>query len=257
MKTPKSTPHHRAAPGLCLLPLLFALTAGAAANYEQPAVLTGNIYEAGSGTNQLLYTFKRTATRSNSETHVLRDFLYPNGALAARETIVFQQGELVSFTLDEKQTGAHGRSVVARSGGNGSKRTLQFAWNEGSKAKTDSEAWQADTIVADMLPYFIASHWNQLAREEHVHLRFIVPSRLETVGFKLVRESEVSWHGKEAVRVRMEPSSVIIRQLVEPLFFIVEKAGEHHILEYVGRTTPKRRDGAKWKDLDARTIYSW
>ena len=53
----------------------------------------------------------------------------------------------------------------------------------------------------------------------------------------------------------MEPSSLIIAQLVEPLLFIVEKGGGHRVLEYMDRSTPKLRDGSKWKDLDARTVY--
>jgi len=37
----------------------------------------------------------------------------------------------------------------------------------------------------------------------------------------------------------------------------VEKDGAHRVLEYLGRITPKQRDGTKWKDLVARTIYDW
>ena len=108
-----------------------------------------------------------------------------------------------------------------------------------------------------MIPYFIVAHWNELARGTAVNFRFIAQSRLETVGFKLVKEADVMWRGKAAVRLRMEASSMIIAQIVDPIFFIVEKDGAHHVLEYVGRTTPKLRDGNKWKDLDARTVYDW
>ena len=137
------------------------------------------------------------------------------------------------------------------------RRRLLFDWTADGKKKTDSEAFVADTLVGDTIPYFIITHWNKLARGEAVNFRFIASSRLETVGFKLVKESEVDWRGTSAVRLRMEPSSVIIRQIVDPLFFTVEKDGAHRVLEYVGRITPKQRDGAKWKDLDARTIYAW
>jgi hypothetical protein len=108
-----------------------------------------------------------------------------------------------------------------------------------------------------MLPYFIVEHWNELIRGQAVMFRFIAQSRIETVGFKFVKESDVTWRGKAAVRFRMEASSFIIAQIVDPLFFIVEKDGAHRVLEYVGRTTPKLRDGSKWKDLDARTVYDW
>lgn len=223
-----------------------------AAALNDPALLTGTIYETSSGTNKVLFTFRRTAVRSNAVVHVVRDFLYPNGSLAARETIVFERDELVSFQLDEKQTGARGGSTVTKE----AKRKLLFDWTAaGAKTKTDSEVFQADTLTGDTIPYFIITHWKKLARGEAVPFRFLASSRLETVGFKLVKESEVDWRGKPAVRLRMEPSSMIIRQIVDPLFFIVEKDGEHRLFEYVGRITPKQREGTKWKDLDARTIY--
>ena len=244
------------ATGLALLACAASIGSVNAAeiDYEHPRVLTGTIYETASGTNKILFTFKRTAVRSNSAVHVTRDFLYPNGNLAARELAVFDLGHLVSFRLDERQTGARGSATVRGS-------TLLFDWVEGEGAsarkKTDSEKVQPNILVSDMLSYFIAARWDELASGTAVNFRFIAQSRLETVGFKLVKEADVTWRGSPAIRLRMEPSSFLIAQIVDPLFFIVEKSGEHHILEYIGRTTPKAREGNKWKDLDARTIYDW
>jgi hypothetical protein len=225
-----------------------------AVDYEKPALLTGTVYETASGTNRILFTFQRSAVRSNSTVHVTRNFLYPNGNLAARERAVFDQGKLISFHLDERQTGARGSATVRGS-------MLLFDWVEGEGAaarkKTDSEKLQPNTLVGDMIPYFIAAHWDELARGTPVNFRFIAQSRLETVGFKLLQESEVTWRGTPALRLRMEASNFLIARIVDPLFFIVEKSGDHRILEYVGRTTPKTRDGNKWKDLDARTVYDW
>jgi hypothetical protein len=248
---------------LCSTGALVLLCAGAnaAIAYEEPSEFTGTVYEMNSGTNKVLFTFKRTATRSNTTVHVVRDFNYPSGALAARETIVFERGQLVSFQLDEKQTGSRGSAWVAVDAKNSAKQKLLFDWatTDGgkTKTKTDNEALQPDTLVGDMIPYFIVAHWNELARGDAVNFRFIASSRLETVGFKLVKESEVTSHGKAALRFRMEASSIIIRQIVDPIFFIVEKDGAHRILEYIGRTTPRQREGEKWKDLDARTVYVW
>jgi hypothetical protein len=206
----------------------------------------------------VLFTFKRAAVASNSFVHVVRDFLYPSGSLAAREQIVFERGHLISFTLDERQTGARGASVVAADIRNSGKQKLLFEWTPSSgKRKTDSETLQPDTLVGDMIPYFIVAHWQQLMRGEPARFRFIASSRLETVGFKLVKEAEVMWRGRAAVRLRMEPSSFVIAQIVDPLFFIVEKEGAHRLFEYVGRNTPKLRAGSDWKDLDARTVYDW
>ncbi len=230
-------------------------------DYAQPELLTGTVYETASGTNKILYQFTRTAARSNLTVRVTREFSYPNGSLAAREEMVYERGRLASFHLEEKQTGAHGSMKVGHDPENPTKKMLLFDWtanaDESGTRKTDDEAFQSDSLVADMIPEFIRAHWNELARGQAVNFRYVAQSRLETVGFKLVKESEVTARGLPALRIRMQASSFIIAQIVDPLFFVVEKADPHRILEYEGRTTPKRREGSKWKDLDARTVYDW
>jgi hypothetical protein len=55
----------------------------------------------------------------------------------------------------------------------------------------------------------------------------------------------------------MEVSSLLLAPLVDPLFFTIEKAPPHRVLQYVGRTTPKIQSRGKWKDLDAVTVIDW
>ena len=243
--------------GLALLCPLARGAVLAAPDYAQPPRLRGTIFEAASGTNKVLFTFQRTAIRSNTTVHVVRDFLYPDGRRAAREIVIYERGQLAWFELDETQTGARG---TAKSGADAKltwRGDLAFEWTVGGKKKTDHEILQQNTLVGDMIPGFIAAHWRELVGGQKVEFRFIAPSRLETVGFQLVKESEVTWRGQPAVRLRMEASNFLIARIVDPLFFIVEMGGAHRVLEYVGRTTPKSPDGKKWKDLDARTVYEW
>jgi hypothetical protein len=55
----------------------------------------------------------------------------------------------------------------------------------------------------------------------------------------------------------MEATSLIIAQLVDPVLFTVEKDGQHRVLQYVGRVTPKTKAGNKWNDLDATFVFEW
>lgn len=241
-----------------LRPAISQCTEVGALSEAQPNSLTGTIFETSSGTNKTLYTFHRSATRTNVTVYARRDFLNPDGSLAAREQAILERGRLVSFELDERQTGARGFARVTADPKNSARQRLVFDWitREGKK-KTNHEVLQPGTLVGDMIPDFIVAHWRELSRGNEVPFRFIVPARLETVGLKLVKESDVTWRGQAAVRLRMEASNFIIAQIVDPIFFIVEENEPHRVLEYIGRTTPKQRDGNNWKDLDARTIYDW
>ena len=231
-----------------------------AVDYEQPKLLTGSVYETGADTNKILFRFKRTSARSGQTVRVLREFDSPDGSTAARERVVYEAGKLVSFALEDLRAGANASVVVRPDPKAAGKEQICFECRTGGTndtKKTNIERLQKDTLMSDMIAPFILSHWDALMRGSVIRFRFIALARAETVGFKLIRESETSWHGKAAIRVRMEPTSVIIAQLIDPLFFTIEKDEPHRIFQYTGRTTPQIRRGDKWKDLDATTVFDW
>lgn len=227
--------------------------------FEAPKLLTGTIYQAGAEPTQTLFTFRRMASLSGSTVRVERDYRSPAGATAALERVVYENGRLASYELEELQTGARGRAVVRPDPRKAHAERLFFDYTRapGVKTKSGSEELQTDVLVNDMIPGFILRHWADLNRGASPHFRFIVLQRAETVGFKLTKESEGTWHGTPEVRIRMEPTSIVIAHLVEPIHFFVEKGGEHRILRYDGRTTPMIKRGNKWEDLDATTVFDW
>jgi hypothetical protein len=228
--------------------------------YEEPRTLTGAIYAAGSS-GQLLFKFKRQATRSGATLNVLREYTYPDGKLAARERVVYEGDNLVSYQLEELQTGAGGSAKVRRDPKKQAKGTLEFEYRKeaggANRPKVSDEQLKPSTLMNDMVGPFLLSHWDALIAREKVKCRYIVIPRAETVGFTFTKESELTWKGREVIVVKMEPTSPIISALVDPLFFTIEKASPHRVLQYVGRTTPKIKAGGKWKDLDAVTVFDW
>lgn len=232
---------------------------GAELDYAEPPLLTGTIVARGS--TNVLYHFRRTTIRNNNTVQALRVFTYPDGKLAARERATYVNGKLSAFQVDELQISAQGNARLEPDLKNPAKTRIHFDYTVGNgaaaKKKTDSGSAEGDVLVGDMIPYFIVRHWAELMRGNAAKFRFVVPARLETVGFKLVKDSEVTWRGQPCVKLRMEPTSVIIAQIVDPLFFIVEKNAPHRILEYDGRSTPKIQRGNAWKDLDAVNLYDW
>jgi hypothetical protein len=229
--------------------------------YEEPKLLTATIYAKDSGRQQVLFKFKRVATRSGSELSVLRQYTYPDGRLAAREQVVYNGDDMASYGLDELQIGAAGSVKVVRDRSNPAKNMLEFEYSKdaasGRKPKTSTETLRNDTLTSDMVGTFLASHWNELANGAKVKCRYIVIPRRETVGFTFVKERETTSQGRRVAIIRMEATSPIIAQLVDPLFFTLEAESPHRVLEYSGRVTPKSRVGNKWDDLDATCVFEW
>jgi hypothetical protein len=229
--------------------------------YEEPRLLTGTIYAKDSTPHRVLFKFKRVATRSGSELSVLREYTYPDGQLAARERVVYNGDDLASYALDELQIGAAGAVKVLRDRSNPAKCVLQFEYSKdlasSRKPKTSTESLRNDTLTSDMVAPFLVAHWNELADGAKVKCRYVVVPRRETVGFTFVKESETVSQGRHGVIIRMEATSPIIAQLVDPLFFTLEAEKPHRVLEYTGRVTPKAKVGNKWDDLDATCVFAW
>jgi len=225
---------------------------------EDPKLLTGAIYARGSDRQKLLFRFKRQASHSGSTRRVVRDFTYPDGRAAAQEEAIYEGNYLMSFVVREFQIGAVGSATISHATGQ-TKGTIQFEYvkSPGSSAKSRTEALRDNTLIGDMVAPFLADHWAALMRGEKVKCRYIVVPRMETVGFTFVKDATSDAKNTGVVSIKMEPTSRIIAAIVNPLYFSLEEAAPHRVLQYSGRTTPKLDVSGKWDDLDAVTVFDW
>jgi hypothetical protein len=230
-----------------------ARAADAGVDYLDPITLTGKIYSDAS-LKQVLFTFHRTATNAGPTIRVVREFNLPDGKLAAREHVVYENSRLKSFKLEEFQSGARGGIMVQSDGGGGK---MDLNYTEGATKKNTNEKFSDENLISDMVGPYIVAHWEALTKGESVKCRLISVSRGETVGFKFFKESDSTWHGKPVMMVTLQPSSILVAQFVAPMHFVVEKSSMHRVLQYTGRTTPSIQKNGKWDDFDAVTVFDW
>ena len=225
--------------------------------YEYPKFLTGTIYAANSDQKRVLYKFKRTVTTSGNSLTAVREFIAPHGTLAARETVVYLGDDLVSFEVEDLQ--AKTSATVQLSRAAKTKATIAFKYVSGNNTKTNiaTESLRPDTLISDMIAPFLTAHWADLLKGKEVKFRFVAADRAETIGFKFAEHAESTRNGKPVIVLKMSPSSFVIAPFVNPIYVTMEKDGEHRVLQYDGRTTPKIKDGNEWKDLDAVTVFDW
>jgi hypothetical protein len=227
--------------------------------YEEPRFLAAVINRQGPGGSTLLFRFQREAVRKGEKLDVRRDYTYPDGKLAARERAVYKGNDLLLYELQEAQIGARGSAQIRRVPGNPAKGSIEFEYSKapGAAPKSNTEALAENTLIGDMVAPFLVSHWQELRRGEKVKCRYVVVPRRETVGFTFVEDSKATGQNQGLVIIRMEATSPFVAALVDPVFFTIEKAAPHHVLQYAGRTVPKIQTGGKWRDLDAVTVFDW
>jgi hypothetical protein len=228
-------------------------------DYAQPALLTGTVYEAGSNRKKILFKFQRSATRSNSTVRVERKFILPDGTTAATENIVYESGQMVSCQMNELQAGLWGNIQIKDDQKIPAHQKIVISHgHDGDASKPGtSDDLSKDILIDDTIYPFILAHWDELMRENSVKFRFVSLEWEKAFGFKFSKAGESRRNGTPVVTIRMEPTNFLVASFMNPLSFTLEKNGPHRVVEYLGRTTPRIRNGKSWKYLDADTVFDW
>jgi len=228
-------------------------------DYAQPAVLTGTLYASGSDHKKVLFTFQRTAMRSGTTVHVERKYAEPDGSIAATENIVYESGRLVSLEMKEFQAGLWGGIQINSDPKKPAHQKITISHGAGKDIKKagNTDDLEKDTLIDDSIYPFILAHWDELMKGASVKFRFVSLEWERTFGFKLSKSAESVVDGKPVVTIRMDPTSMVVAHFMDPLYFTAEKDSPHRVIEYLGRTTPRIKNGKAWKYLDADTVFDW
>ena len=191
-------------------------------------------------------------SRTTSEGGKVREVVIyrdPAGKEIQRVETVYEEAGfvLVSYSKVDHRTGESEKMVKT-----GSDVELRYRKSAEDAERSETLEWSDSMGFTSMIVPGIRKNWELLAQGEELEMDFLVPSRLETVGFRLTKEGEETVGGKAVVVIRMEPSAFVIRLLVDPLYFYLESAQPRRLIQYRGRTSVKTVDG---DSLDARLTY--
>lgn len=180
--------------GLRLAVLLwFAAPAQAAISFEE-----GLAHEPGSG--RLLYR-EQHLVRHHDGRALERLVLYRcrDGAAFARKHVDYRvSAQAPAFSLEDARDG-YGEGL-RRSDGAGTVWVRERA----GAAERSAPLQASPRLVADAgFDEFIRRHWQPLLAGESVALRFAVPARLESMGFKVSRIGSGRFAGEPAERFRL------------------------------------------------------
>src|SRR5258708_20530371 len=113
--------------------------------------VTGTIYEKGPEPRRVLFKFRRTATGSNSTVRVLREYYPPDGSLAARERVVYENVRLISCDIEELQTVTKGGVVIGPDPQKSNPPNLFFQYTPrtGGPTEAKNQTPRQDVLVSD------------------------------------------------------------------------------------------------------------
>lgn len=168
-------------------------------------------------------------------------YFSPNQELLVVEQATFDAGQIKSYEIDHKQTSQKG--------------AIRFSPSQVSYEKTDekghtkSSQEKLDGIILAPLALvpFIENQLDKMRKGVTVEFRIAVWDRMESVGMRLKMQKSPSSQDA-TMTLKMEPSSFLIRQLVNPFYFFI--SGEGRVTKVQGRLAFKEASGNKFKDIE-------
>lgn len=205
-------------------------------------VYFGRTFPLKSASSAPLFVYERRVDVRDGvwvSTHVTRD---PDGGVVLVDSAVHDaEYRLSDYTLHTDQRGRRGAVRVTAD-------QVTFTLDDTTKV----ERRGGDVVVGPTLVGYIVRRLDALRAGKTLPVRFAVLDRLETLGFELRKAP--SEPGQ--TRVEMVPASFFVGLLVQPVAFTFD-ATTDKLVRIEGRVPPKRVDGAKLRDLDARVEYSF
>lgn len=251
---------------LLVLCLAHCLAAGQTNNalsepfdYARLPLLTGTVYAIGSNQTNVLFTFRRTATRTGKTVQVERVFNKPDGQVATVQHVIYESGHMVSYEMKDLQAGRWGTmKVVADPTDPGRQKLIINHGNLTSpRGKGVERDLPPDVLTDDSIYPFILIHWDELMRGTTLKFWMVSFDHDRIFTFTLRKTAPFKATGGSTVWLKMAAGNLLVAGFVDPIYFQVEQAAPHRIVEYIGRTAPMIKKGNSWKYLDAETVFDW
>jgi hypothetical protein len=227
--------------------LIFLLCLLIETAYSFDLVLTGDVYSLDK-TKKILNFERHEKVISKSEKKIKGIFKDLDGNILVIETATIQDGKTINAKVDHIQTKESGTISV-------SDGKIYFEKKVGTDIEKDTEDYTPNFTVGMSSMSFIKKNWSTLIKGDTVESRFGVWYRKDTVGFDLFKTREFVLNGEKVVEIKMSASSFIIRAIVDPIYFVLNK-NSLELKTVKGRISPKLLKNGKLTDLDAYIEYS-
>ncbi len=230
--------------GLLALPILLLWPSAPAA---QESVSQIEAYTLESG--ELVFRGERRRSVSGGVETVKTVYSKPDGTVIQEEVASYEVAslKLIAFSKLDHRNGR--REDMKVEGGE-----VYFLYPEDRDDDTDTDEidWEDGMVFSYVIVPTIRKRWEAIKAGEEVEFELLVPSRQEEIGFRFVDIGTETVGGRSVTVVQMEPSSFLIRQLVDPLKFYMADESPHPLVRYVGRSGVADGEG---DDQDLRFEY--
>lgn len=233
--------------------LLIALTlvSVGTASPIPPAKRSGEVFELDVTPKNLLYNYTEETKIDGAREIIQTRFSQPDGKVAVEENVVFENGLLKRYEIDQKQEGFLNVLEV-----NGDSANYRRTNTQTGEVDNESDDWGPNYTAAPGLLGFARRNWDALMAGNRVDFRLAVPEKQTTYGFEITKASEHREGDREIVVLTAQPSSWFVSLFFNGSFKLTIDKTEKRLVRLQGPSLPKVAKGPnEMRDLEADTVY--
>jgi hypothetical protein len=233
---------------MCALGLTLGLVGTAVAAGANPTASDAVRYvegKASAADGHLMYTESHWIYDDGGNPSRLVLYRCPDSKPFARKTLHDDgSAQAPDFELDDGRTGY--REGVRRAGG---KREVFVRDSKSASERTAALDTSPMPVIDAGFDAYIRAHWDSMGKDGDT-LPFLVPSRLDTLNFRVKRQADVRIEGRAARRYRLGLDSMIGFAL--PHLDVAYDAKTHELLSFDGIANIRSSSG---KNVSANILF--
>lgn len=123
--------------------------------------------------------------------------------------------------------------------------------------KTSESSADANLVVPSTVMSYILPRFSELEQGKPIKIRVAVLDRQDAFSFEIKKlRVEKSAAGEDVVVLKMSPTSLFVKALVDPLYFYIKpKTGE--MFGFEGRSALRHKEGDRYKEMNVETRYEY
>lgn len=209
---------------------------------KEKLIFTGEVFDKTGKTK--VFTYERYQSVDGDKQVDRAIFKNLSGDTLTEEKVEYNKGEFVRYDMDQKQLKQKAWIEV-------SAKEVTFNLKKFRKKNYPiTEKRKSHFIIGLQVVPIVLKNWDRLMAKESVEVRLGVWHRQESIGFELSQEKVSDGQ----LVVKMNPTSMFIRAVVNPIYFHFDSKTKD-LISYVGRVTPKEKRGRDYYDYDGLVKY--
>lgn len=211
------------------------------------------LYKRGSNFTKVLFRYEKSVSEVDGKKSVVSSFFHPDGKLALEEKINYRKdGSMQDYWRMQHQI--EEETKMEREG-----EKVRYYRKKKGEEDRDDEKWRDDIITTDQMVSYVQEHWLEIIGGKELELRVLIPSRMDTVGFTVLKSKEEGdVKGKKTIIIRMQPTSMFIRAFVDPILFHYEAGDSKRLLMVDGRMAVKKLSPeGKYSDAHGQLLFEY